>query len=402
MTTRGTSLRRRVTWASALLGLVISLLFAGAVVLVTEDYEAVLAHEILRGQAEDYSLRVGSGVAAQLPRTQRLSGYRGTPPPQYANYTPGVHEDPEHDGVHVGVFDTSAGRLYFVIDLGDIEVLEQHLNLWLAAVILGGVALSGWLGWMFGGRALAPVRQLATAVDALTDKPGPSDLASTLPPDELGALARAIDDYQGRLTVADAQQQSFFADASHELRTPIAVVQGAAEVLLDDPELPVDATARVARLERGAQELADLTEAMFAVARDTPVRREALDMSELAREAWAAWPSASQPVTIRTGGAIPVVAARRETVLLLRMIARRAFANARCIGVDAVPGASAPATNAIDAVDAATEQAVDIGGLSALLRRTASRGGWRVHTGADGVVLESLDSRTRVRLHDAS
>jgi hypothetical protein len=81
-------LRRRVTLACAALGFVMSLLFAIAVVAITEDYEHVLASEILRGQAEDYSLRIANGLPVELPRTQRLSGYLAKPPPRYANLAP--------------------------------------------------------------------------------------------------------------------------------------------------------------------------------------------------------------------------------------------------------------------------------------------------------------------------
>ena len=118
-------LRRRVALALTALGFLLSALFAATTIAVTEDYEHVLASEILRGQAEDYGLRLSNGLPAQLPKTHRLSGYaRADVPPHYARLAPGVHEDATADGMHIGVFDTSAGRLYFTIDLSDIEALE--------------------------------------------------------------------------------------------------------------------------------------------------------------------------------------------------------------------------------------------------------------------------------------
>ena len=128
------SLRKRVAWASAALGLVMCLVFGLAVVAVTEDYEHILAREILRGQAEDYSLRLANGLPVHLPRTQRLSGYLARPPGAYAAFPPGVHEDPANDGVHVGVFDTRAGRMWFVIDMSDIEALAKEYRAELQAL----------------------------------------------------------------------------------------------------------------------------------------------------------------------------------------------------------------------------------------------------------------------------
>ena len=69
-------LRRRVTLLATLLGFLLSALSAATIAFVVEDYEYVIATEILRGQAEDYGLRMSNGLPAELPRTQRLSGYR--------------------------------------------------------------------------------------------------------------------------------------------------------------------------------------------------------------------------------------------------------------------------------------------------------------------------------------
>ena len=141
-------LRRRFTLLATLLGLLLSALAACSVALVAEDYEYIIATEVLGGQAEDYGLRLSNGLQAELPRTQRLSGYRiddRRMPPACARFPPGVREDPANEDIHVGVFDTSAGRLVFTIDLGDIETLERHLHLMVAGTILLGTLLAGWV-----------------------------------------------------------------------------------------------------------------------------------------------------------------------------------------------------------------------------------------------------------------
>ncbi|MGY4515956.1 sensor histidine kinase [Lysobacter sp. HA18] len=276
-------LRRRVTLAFLLLGFLLSLTFALAAVAITEDYESVVAREILRGQAEDYSLRLSNGLPSQLPQTHRLSGYLSNPPSAYAAYPPGVREDPLHDGVHVGVFDVPAGRLYFVINLADIEALERHLHATLAAIVLLGTLASGWLGWLLARRSLAPVTTLAAAVDRLPLVPVRSDLAADASPDDLGRLAEAIDRYQSRLVDAREQEQAFFADASHELRTPVAVVRGAAELLREDAA-PVPAlTPRLDRLDRGVADLADLLEILLRLARGQRSEIEPRDAASWSR-----------------------------------------------------------------------------------------------------------------------
>jgi signal transduction histidine kinase len=382
-------LRRRVALAFVALGFVLSLVFAIAVVAVTEDYEHVLAAEILRGQAEDYGLRIANDLPAQLPRTHRLSGYLGRDvPARYATYPPGVSEDPALDGVHVGVFDTSAGHMTFVIDLRDIEELEEHLNLFLAAMVVLGTALAGWLGWLLAGRALAPVSRLAAAVDALPTRPQATALHETTSSDELGRLAGAIDAYQARLVDADAHEQAFFADASHELRTPVAVVRGAIEVLLDEPQPPA-LDVRLRRAERGMGELSDLLEAMLDIARRRQPQREDVEAAPFLREAGTGALALSPGVALDVRAAGMLRLAPREARLLLRGVLRRVLPHGTggtlslrlegevlALSFDAAGAGAAPET-ATD-VDVGAGGRSDTGSVPMLLDRLAQRLGWRL------------------------
>lgn len=379
-------LRRRFTLLATALGFLLSMLAAGTVALLVEDYEYMIATEVLRGQAEDYGLRLANGLPAQLPRTQRLSGYPADSPElprAYATFPLGVHEDPANEDTHVGVFDTAAGRLVFTVDLSDIEALERHLHAIIAATMLLGTLLAGWLGWLFSGIALKPVRTLAESVEALPAEPRETRLAEDVSHDELGRLATAIDAYQARLLEADAREQAFFADASHELRTPLAVVQGVAEVLLDDPSAKPADIGRLQRLERGVQDMRQLLEALLSAARRTPLQAEPLPLDALLRDA-ADIALAGKPgiaATILASG--DVLAPRRESLLLVAGLARK-LAQPHADGelqmrldADRVTLrmlATAPAT----ATRPDRPAKADIGTGSALLDRLATRLGWRV------------------------
>jgi len=333
MSRRPATLRRRVALAYTLLGLVLSLLFAGATVFIAEDYEHIIVDEILRGQAEDYGLRLAADPFTPLPQTHRLSGYlrhpdgSGNVPAEFAELPPGIHESDgdASEGIHIGVFDTDQGRMFFVIDLRDIERMERDLAWFLAAVIVLGTAIAGWLGWIFAGRTLVPVRKLAQAVDALPTRPQASDLAEAVSDDELGKLASAIDRYQNRLVQADASERSLYADASHELRTPIAVVRASAEVLLDDPTASDYARQRLHRLDRGMRELGDLLDVLLDLARRRELVMEELDAAGLLEETVSSLAPADggvrQPIEIDATGTLR--ASQRESLLLLRGVIRR-------------------------------------------------------------------------------
>lgn len=266
-------LRTRVVLLFTLMGTLLSVLFAIAVVFIAEDYEQVLVDEVLNSLAHDYANQLVQAPQTELPRTGRLSAYLRRPdgggevPANLATLSPGLHESgPEGEGIHTGVYDTPAGRLTLSIDLVGIERLEQHLTLILIAVIALGTLISALLGWLLSHGVILPIRRLADAVTSLPVEPLQTELGHGMPRDELGRLGIAIDEYQGRLVAAEQAERAFFADASHELRTPIAVVQGATELLLEEDHA-LTIRPRLLRLDRGVRELADCLDALLRLAR---------------------------------------------------------------------------------------------------------------------------------------
>lgn len=279
-------LRTRVTLLYTAMGAVLSVVFALGVVFIAEEYERVLVDSILTGQAHDYAERLQREPGIDLPRSDRVSGYqllpgnRGEVPDVFLAQAPGIREVRDRDGdeVFLGVFDTAAGRLFFVMDLHDIEALERYLAFVLAVVVLAGTAFSAWLGWLLSGRVVRPVQKLAESVAALPTQPERTALAAQLPPDELGQLATAIDDYQARLAAAAEAEQAFLGDASHELRTPISVVRGATELLLEDSADMPALQPRLHRLDRGIRELSELIDALMRLARHREDLAESVEL----------------------------------------------------------------------------------------------------------------------------
>jgi signal transduction histidine kinase len=271
------SLRLRVTLAYGLLGALLSLMFAGATTFISEDYEQVLVDGMLRTLAADLRDRhlAHPERPLSLPQTHLLKGFlshadgSGQVPQLFAGLAPGIHEAElgEDIDLRVGVFELGHERLYLAIDLGDIENLETHFEQILFVILVAGTLIAAWLGWLFAGNTIAPVRRLAEAVEALPDHAEATQLARLTANDELGRLASAIDGYQGRLVQAEVREREFFADASHELRTPLSVVLGSAELLLDDEHIDDALRRRLQRLDRGAQTLADLLEGLLSLAR---------------------------------------------------------------------------------------------------------------------------------------
>jgi heavy metal sensor kinase len=132
---------------------------------------------------------------------------------------------------------SSAGD-FVILVAGTLDQLGRQQYL-LARVLLVAMPLivlvAAGVSWWVASSALRPVTIMAAQAEAITVRSADWRLDAPTVADELGQLARAFNRLLGRLGTASQTQRQFMADASHELRTPVSVIQTAAEVTLEQP-----------------------------------------------------------------------------------------------------------------------------------------------------------------------
>ena len=115
------------------------------------------------------------------------------------------------------------------------EALEQARHAFFIAVPLA-LLLASLGGYFLARKSLAPVMAMSRQAARI----GVANLDERLPVphsrNELSQLAQIFNDLLGRLDSSFEQQRRFMADASHELRTPVAIVCGESEVALSSDE----------------------------------------------------------------------------------------------------------------------------------------------------------------------
>src|SRR5258708_5953239 len=97
------------------------------------------------------------------------------------------------------------------------------------------VLATATVSWWVASAALRPMTRMAAQAEAITVQTADWRLDEPALTGELGQLARAFNRLLGRLGAASQMQRQFMANASHELRTPVSVIQTAAEVTLERP-----------------------------------------------------------------------------------------------------------------------------------------------------------------------
>jgi signal transduction histidine kinase len=174
-------------------------------------------------------------------------------------------------------------------------------------------------------RLASPAADLVAAAGRIEE----GDLSVRVPergPRELRSLARAFNSMTTRLEADEAGRRSFLADVTHEMRTPIAVVQGQLEAILDgvypaDAEHLEPALAEARSLERLVDDLRTL--ALLEAGR-LSLDRQPVDPATLTAETVAAhrgaFDAAGIHLRLDVATGLPVVGADRDRI-------RRAIAN---------------------------------------------------------------------------
>ena len=168
------------------------------------------------------------------------------------------------------------------------EALEEARTVLFVSIPL--VLLLAWAGgYLLARRSLAPVVAMSDQAARL----GASNLDQALPVrnprDELGRLALVFNGLLGRLSQAIEQQRQFMADASHELRTPVSILRGEADIALSaEARAPQEYREALGVISHEARRLGRIVEDLFLLARadagQQPLRPGELYLDELAGE----------------------------------------------------------------------------------------------------------------------
>jgi two-component system OmpR family sensor kinase len=131
----------------------------------------------------------------------------------------------------------------------------------------GGAVLVGAVSFFIAGTAIDPIKRLTKAMTEI----GSDQLNRRIPStrtDELGRLATAFNAMLARLEEAFARERQFIADASHELKTPLTVINANAQLLKrwgdDEPEVRSESLDAIIN---ESQQLAGMVSGMLTLAK---------------------------------------------------------------------------------------------------------------------------------------
>jgi heavy metal sensor kinase len=154
-----------------------------------------------------------------------------------------------------------------------------------AGIAVLALGLGG--GWLIASRAMRPLKDISATASRISGGNLSERINVADTENELGLLAGVLNSTFARLEAAFDQQKQFTADASHELRTPIAVLVSETQTALARPRTAGEYRETIEACLDTAQQMRRLTESLLELARfdagQERIQREPVDLAELAR-----------------------------------------------------------------------------------------------------------------------
>lgn len=270
-------LRHRVAFTFMLLGGIISLAMGLVLYWWTISMEERLINETLSVEMESFINRYTLYEKTTPPSSVYIHGYaitdktRDMIPEELLHLSVGSHHLTLNDkGFYVVVSEKNRTKFLVLYDDEQIRHREQqYLGFLLSGAILMTL-LSAALGFWLARKVIAPVSSLAIQVSDLGSEINQPLHISDFANDEVGELAKAVNRYRGLLSDFVERERSFTGDISHELRTPVAVIEGAKEVMLTNRNLDPAQLKPLERIDRATNQMKRLISALLILAREEP------------------------------------------------------------------------------------------------------------------------------------
>jgi signal transduction histidine kinase len=277
-------LRSRIILSFLLLGFGLTSLFAFATQWTRNRVENALVEDVMNQNINEFARRYFEDPtrSPDLPVQQMYGRVVGpdkfeslrVDQPDWYRLGDGIHRlggrnpDGSPFSYKLAVRKTPEAWFFLAYDMTRASRGEAQFNRAIFGSVILFTVFSLLVGWWAASRVMSPVTELARRLRRSGRSSEPEALASHFAEDEVGELAKALDDYAGRLTDVVKRDREFNADVSHELRTPLAVIRGAVELLLARPGLDEKTQTRLQRIQRAEQQCTDLIGALLLLSRN--------------------------------------------------------------------------------------------------------------------------------------
>jgi heavy metal sensor kinase len=203
---------------------------------------------------------------------------------------------------------TAGNQLYLVQLASNItpsyQIVDRFASI-AAATIPFILMLSGIGGYWLSGRAMQPVYAITDAANRISERNLSQRLNVPNPKDELRQLSETLNQMFARLERAFQRITQFTADASHELRTPVAMIRTTAEHILQRERTIPEYQQMVGQILLESERMTEIINQLLVLARADEVgakrSRETTDLRNVLEEVAARFRPIAERKKLRFG-----------------------------------------------------------------------------------------------------
>jgi heavy metal sensor kinase len=162
------------------------------------------------------------------------------------------------------------GRTYHIVVSASLDAIHSELALIRRTIFIALpliLALAGIGGYWLATRSLRPLGWMAEQAHRITGSNLETRIRIDNPAEELAVLVTSFNELLSRLDLSFESMRRFVADASHELRTPISVIRGEADVALSQERSPAEYRESLGIVLDEARRLSRLVDDLLNLAR---------------------------------------------------------------------------------------------------------------------------------------
>jgi two-component system OmpR family sensor kinase len=219
---------------------------------------------------------------------------------------------------------TPAQALVVSRSVVEMQAAQQRVLLVLFAVSLALLLIGGALSYWLAGRALRPVRTIAGLARSISEHDLHRRVDVKVPADELGELVDTFNTMLARLEAGFISMGRFTADASHELRAPLALMRSELEGALSRSRSREEYERVLESLQAEVEHLSRLADQLLILARADAgalvPARERVDIADLLHEAAARWEGVANATGVRIEVSAPSSGSAEADPALLRRV----------------------------------------------------------------------------------
>ncbi|MFA5490676.1 MAG: HAMP domain-containing sensor histidine kinase [Candidimonas sp.] len=226
---------------------------------------------------------------------------------------------------HVMVAERHGNMFYVMYDSSEIDKLTSHFGLVLIAIALFVIAWGYILGLRLSRWAVRPLNDVADQLDRWA--PG-SPLTLTARYNEGGRLLHAFNRMQDRIDRTIADQKEFASNLHHEIRTPLAVIRGDAELLSMSHCVPPGEPDRPERIMDCVDEISETLESTYNLSRAEEGPKENVQLRACVDDVLGALQQESDERRLRIHNHVPPDLSATVNRYALMMVVRNITRNA--------------------------------------------------------------------------